>query len=92
MNTEVTTWKTRDGREIALREMADSHLQNTVRFLRRRGWVHTCELASMWAYSRDAGEFAALAVEQEADRARISKHADAVFDELKRRGLQELRA
>lgn len=33
---DTTVWKAQDGRRIALVDMADSHLKNTLRFIQRK--------------------------------------------------------
>lgn len=39
MSAKTKTWTTKDGREIPLVEMADSHVINAVRFFRARATV-----------------------------------------------------
>ncbi len=34
------TWTTQDGKELLLTEMTDSHLQNTINMLERKGLSH----------------------------------------------------
>lgn len=36
----LTHWRTRDGRVVAIREMSDDHLRNTIKMLKRKvvGW------------------------------------------------------
>jgi hypothetical protein len=35
MDAMTATWRTRDGREVLISEMGDSHLLNTIRYLER---------------------------------------------------------
>jgi len=37
--SKPVTWRTKDGREIAVRDLEDAHLLNVIRFLRRRAGV-----------------------------------------------------
>lgn len=39
--TRDTAWRTRDGRLVAIRDMTDQHLLNTIRVLRRRSPIGT---------------------------------------------------
>ena len=41
------TWITRDGREVPVREMTDSHLANSIRMMRRGGTGCFGEMAPM---------------------------------------------
>lgn len=81
------TWTTRDGRVLRTVEMEDSHLLNTIRFLRRK-CITIDELFSMWRYVGTAPDGAALAVEQELEHAQIMPAIwDDLVGEAKRRGL-----
>ena len=42
-NYEEMIWVTREGKRILVKEMKDSHLQNTERFLRKRGLALTIQ-------------------------------------------------
>lgn len=62
-------WVTRDKRVILISAMADSHLLNTIRFLRRRTVVYQMsELSRMGCYIANASDGAADACESEAFR------------------------
>ena len=70
--TKKITWTTRDSVVIPIREMEDSHLVNTIRYLRR---THSAR-AESWAYS--AGDYAAGAADiasMHAESAAISLYA-----------------
>ena len=95
----ATIWKTRDGREIPIREMEDAHLLNTVRYLRR--CAPEMQLARSLQFdiaaSRMGGEMARLCLEQDAaavDRMQpddflqeVVPQFRAMLEELCRRGL-----
>lgn len=71
-------WRTKDGRVILIREMDDSHLLNTIRFLRRNVTRYQLEtLEPMFHYAADAPDGAAMAVEMEI--AHISDMSDDDF-------------
>jgi len=60
-------WITRDHRVIAITAMADSHLMNTIRFLRRNQIKYQmAELSRMGRYIANAPDGAADACESEA--------------------------
>ena len=62
-----TTWTTRDGRTIPIRDMTDRHLRNTLAFLRRNvEQYRNAEALRAWAYSEYAPDGAAYAAEQAA--------------------------
>lgn len=64
--TELT-WKTRDGRQIPLSEMTDSHLANAIKWADRKsdGLMDMSSRAS--AYAADAPDGAADCAEREAE-------------------------
>lgn len=60
-------WVTRDGRSISIAGMDDAHLNNTIRFLRRRAPVMRLALLSRMGQYIDDGPYgAATACEMEA--------------------------
>jgi hypothetical protein len=67
----ITTWTTRDGKTIPITEMADSHLANAVRMLRRKltpGRMEAVRMVFMLATSawpRPNGEMASEAWDEE---------------------------
>lgn len=84
MNIEV--WTTKDGRRIAITEMSDEHLRNTIAMLERKGFVNTEAALSPFGYF-DADSMAAYYAEQEFNRLKWSPLFDALEEELYRRGL-----
>ena len=60
----MVKWKTRDGREIPIKEMGTDHLKNCVAMLRRKGFVTPEEYFSCLAYafSSNTPDGAAMAV------------------------------
>lgn len=62
-----TTWTTRDGRTILIRDMTDRHLRNTLAFMRRNvEHYRNAEALHAWAYAEYAPDGAAGAAEQAA--------------------------
>ena len=70
-------WRTKDGREIPLREMTDEHLTNAMRFLVRshRRYVDSVIFLDLPA---DTGELAREAAEEEREEA-ISSTVEEVY-------------
>jgi len=73
------TWITKEGREIKVADMDDSHLINTIRMLRRKAgrMKLAAELECISAESMFNGDMAKLSIEQEG--ARISGMSDEDF-------------
>lgn len=73
----ATVWVTKDGTQIAVVDMGDDHLRNTIRMLRRNVEHYRMELVvQMGAYIENAPDGAAMACELEADEL-----ADLDFDD-----------
>lgn len=82
-------WKCQDGRVLKIVDMADGHLRNTIRMLRRNGYCTTTEFADCAAYATAVnGEYAALAAENEMDQMRPASQLDDLIAEADRRGLK----
>lgn len=86
-NKEIM-WKTKDGKEIAIKDMTTEHIQNTIKFLKRHGFISNDTL-DFYLYSPGPqGEMAQYCFEQEVDEI-ISRpttsYLDAFETELKRR-------
>src|SRR6185295_6311413 len=61
-------WKTRDGLQVEISEMDDSHLANTIAFLEKRAAdINYNAWLKMDQYAADAPDGAAMAVEREMD-------------------------
>ena len=64
----TATWRMRDGTTIPVRKMEDSHLVNTIAYLRRnQERLRLRYVMQMGAYAENAPDGAALAVEQAID-------------------------
>lgn len=83
-----TEWKTRDGRILKICDMTTSHLKNTVKYLRVRGYVtpDTFESCAMYAFSSLAGDMAQMAAENELMSMFPSSRLARMEDELRNRG------
>lgn len=69
----TTTWKTREGREIEIKDLDDFHLVNIISLLRRKGKPLAVAASWKWAfkalsYASTAPDGAAEAAEEEASR------------------------
>lgn len=83
-----TTWTTRDGTVLQIRDMTDQHVINTIRFLRRRGFWTEDEVAAAFSFaSNHSGSYGADAAIDEACAAGMSVHLEALMAEADRRGL-----
>ena len=62
-----TTWVTKDGRAIPIVQMEDTHLANTIAFLRRRAWgmKEMCIAQGLRAACAMPGEMATMAIESD---------------------------
>lgn len=62
------TWRTRDGEEVAVRDLEDSHLKNVAWLLQRRAAAYKVALwFDTMGYSESAPDGAAMAAESEAE-------------------------
>ena len=86
------TWTTKDGRVLKIREMSTAHLRNTIRMLEANGCV---SVSTLEAYFCDgpSGDMASMLFDQEQREvfeAPVSRHLDALRDELAgREGAEE---
>jgi hypothetical protein len=78
-------WQTRDGRVIDVKDMSDTHLQNSIAYMERRVTAMQRNENSMWgAYTMLQGEQAQYAAE-----AGLGHAAEAIIDaQHSLRGLQ----
>lgn len=74
----VKHWTTRDGRRVRISEMTDSHLVNTLRFLKRQAvvWQSQYLLDGMSALSMLQGEMAIDSVESDMRRVEMMDDED----------------
>ena len=87
-------WTTRDGRVVAIKDMSDSHLINTINMLKRKGFI-TPE-AHKWYFSHfpspsNMGEMAYDAAEEECLRgmdAPVSEELAWLEEEAKKRNIK----
>lgn len=81
-----TTWTCRDGRVLAIVDMTTQHLQNTVRMLRRKGFVTPDEMLLASYIPASMGEFAQMAAENELAAMKVINSLGPMELELARRG------
>lgn len=66
--TKSIYWKTKDGRLIAVKDMSNSHVLNTHRYMQRRLAELTSLLAKAWSFLTTlSGEMAQECMEREID-------------------------
>lgn len=67
---KASEWKTKSGQVLKIKDMTDSHLLNTIRFLERAGEKQMQqEIAAAWScLSSLQGEMATFYCEQDIDR------------------------
>ena len=75
------TWKTRDGRVLLISEMGDGHLLNTVRMLRRKGFIGRSTLECYLSTDGPSGDAAQMAFDAEC-REVFSRPVSAELDDL----------
>lgn len=88
------TWKTRDGRVLPIADMGDDHLANTIRMLRRKGFIGRSTLEA-YMTSGPSGDMASMAFEQEQREVfsrPVSEALDHLEAEARKRGLEVTRA
>lgn len=88
----MNVWTCQDGRKIPVSEMETSHVQNSLRMLRRKGFISTRTLEA-YMCTPDLADGAMMCFEQEQDRAfraPVSDFVDIFASELERRGAKEL--
>ena len=87
----MAKWKTRDGREVDVADMADDHLVNTLRMLRRNGFVSTSTLNFYLFGPSPEGDGAQLAFDRELSELMNRKPLDVMSNmesEAEKRGLK----
>ncbi|CAB5514410.1 hypothetical protein LMG26857_03469 [Achromobacter anxifer] len=82
-----TTWTCRDGRVLAIVDMTTQHLQNTVRMLRRKGFVTPDEMLYAAHIPSSMGDYAQLAAEQAIADMKVIGSLEPMEAELARRGV-----
>jgi len=89
------TWVTKEGQEVKVADMGDSHLINTVRMLRRKAdrMKLVAELECIQAESMFNGDMARLSMEQEAGRIAEMAEEDFLVETIPpyKRMLREIR-
>lgn len=79
-------WKCKDGRELELHEIETDHLKNIITWLRRQGVTTTDEfLDCLGASASVSGEFAQMALDNEAMSMTPWKDLELLEAELKKR-------
>ena len=81
-------WKCKDGRQVSVDKMTDSHLMSTKRMLDRKGFCHSSVFYDACHYAGTAPDGALMAIESEIDKMKFTDKTDAIFDECEKRGLK----
>lgn len=83
-----TTWTTKDGRVLLIRDMEDQHVVNTIKFLRRRGYCSLAQFDSAHAALCSLqGDMSTYVAEGEFADMKPTAWLDALTEEADRRGL-----
>lgn len=84
-----TKWKTKDGRNIKIKDMKTSHLQKSIHMMRKNGFCGVKEIKSyLFCNCGLLGDGTQMAFDMELDQLlekRPSKILDALEEELKKR-------
>jgi hypothetical protein len=79
-------WKTKDGRQIAYKDMNLPHLQNVVRMVARKGANHT--FAAQAAYGHSGGDMAEMLASQSGDHHSAEAYKALCFTEQMKEYIQ----
>lgn len=85
-------WKMKNGKEIKISKMTDSHLVNTYLMLKEKGFISQKDLHAYLHCEGPTGDIAQYCFQQEQDHAfnsPVSPHLDVIEREIDKRGLQE---
>ena len=77
-------WKTKEGKEIEIKDMETSHIKNCLNMLERKGFVSMTTLDLYLSCSDPNGEMAQIAFEQELMDLRVTNFIDLFTEELER--------
>lgn len=86
--TREDIWTTKDGTEIVIKNMTDSHLLNAIKFLKRK--IDECP--NQYGYPCFQGEIAQMTAEREYEHNEavlevLIKYSEAMEEEAVKRGL-----
>jgi len=80
----TTTWKTKEGQVLDIKDMSTKHLENAVAMVRRKGFITQDQYLRLAAYAfgGDTPEMASYYAEGELSQAKVSMALGPMEDEL----------